>query len=108
MRRHHLDRQYQPTEQPLHLKFSLLRKDQILLLPTCLESVRRSQSILHELHIRHLTVPINLTPNRKWARARLTKRSGAVGKAAENSDILSAAEQGVDFERFIGPDLIHG
>ena len=92
----------------LELKFSLLVGYHISCLPILLERVRSSQSILHELHKCHLTLGIDLAPDRKWARACLVKCPRTQGKAAKDCYVLSIAEQGFDLEKFIVPYGLDG
>ena len=92
----------------LNLNLSLLFEYHILLPTPFLKAIGRSKCIFHELHVCHLAIFTDLTPNGKWADRHLSQRSRAIGKFAKDRYILPSAEEGLDLEGFIGPDPVDG
>lgn len=98
---------FQEIRLQLNIDLSLLFKNSVLLLPTLPERIRRPQSVLHELHVCHLTI-LHTAPDQGGVDARLPQYSRAIREAAEHGDILIRSEERLDFEWSVGPDIVHG
>lgn len=97
-----------PSHFQLHLNLSLLFEHDILLLSPLFKAIRRSKSVFQELHVCHLSLFTDLTPDRKRADRHLPQGSRAIGEAAKDRDIFSSAQDGLDIKSFFGPDPIDG
>lgn len=92
----------------LNLNLSVLFEHDILLLAPLLKTIGRSKSVLHELHIFHPSVLIDLAPDRKGADGHLSQGSRTIGEAAKDRYVFSSAEDGLDLKSLVGPDSIDG
>lgn len=97
-----------PVHVQLDLNLSLLFGYNISLPSPFFKAIGRSKSVFHELHVCHLSVIIDLAPDRKGADGHLSQGSRTIGEAAKDRYVFSSAGDGLDIKSLIGPDSVDG